>query len=307
MTHSQRSADSPNPLGWMAQTPDVQHLRIDELILPGTHDSGSDKQSPNWSYPQEITQDESPLEQLRHGVRVLDLRVSHYDKYPSGDPRRFQLFHRTSSGRTIAIDIVEAVREFFAELESSGAAAREVVILDFHQFDRFTDEVHAELQSMVFDALGTRVIPYELRTLSLGRIWDQFPGQNVVIAYNDENVKQDGWDGVSQRWAGEVLYNTNTLKRLADRIAAEHKDAFYLHSLQCAKYSLPFHAPTDLSHKVDEWFESVDENSYIQNFYIINTDWTSRSRLVANCRQANEIRGRRKLSHPNEALQPTLR
>lgn len=307
MTTFQRITDSPVHLQWMAETPDIQHLRIDELILPGTHNSGSDKQSPNLGLPQEYAQDQSPLEQLRHGVRVLDLRVTFKDDYPEGDPQRFQLFHLTSSGRTVAEDIVDAGRAFFAELESSGQIARDIVILDFHQFENFTDQAHQQLQALVFNELGARVIPYAMHGWTLEQIWQHEPGRNVVVAYNRDDAWQEAWDGVNQRWPGENLFNTNTLKTFVDKVAGEYKYAQQLRAVQCAKYSLPFHAPTDLSHKVDEWFESVDEHSYIQNFYIINTDWTLRSNLVGNCRHANTIRGARKLSHPGEELQPTLR
>ena len=301
------TAKNTGHLNWMADTPHIHALRIDELILPGTHNSGSDKQSPNFGVPQEFAQDESPLEQLRRGIRVLDLRVAFYKSYPVGDPRRFQLFHLTSSGRTVAVDIVEAVHTFLSELEHSTEAAREIVILDFHQLQDFTDQAHDELQAMVFNVLGDRIIPYALNGCTLEQLWNRHPGKNVVIAYNAQEAVIDAWVSVSQRWPGEILFNTNTLKNFADQVAKETKPALRLHAIQCAKYSLPLHAPTDLSHKVDQWFESVDENSYIQNFYIINTDWTSRSQLVANCRHANAIRGARKVSHPDEALQPMRR
>ena len=223
MTTFQRITDSPVHLQWMAETPDIQHLRIDELILPGTHNSGSDKQSPNLGLPQEYAQDQSPLEQLRHGVRVLDLRVTFKDDYPEGDPQRFQLFHLTSSGRTVAEDIVDAVRAFFAELESSGQIARDIVILDFHQFENFTDQAHQQLQALVFNELGARVIPYAMHGWTLEQIWQHEPGRNVVVAYNRDDAWQEAWDGVNQRWPGENLFNTNTLKAFINEVAAENQ------------------------------------------------------------------------------------
>lgn len=307
MTTSPRNASVPPHHQWMTDTPNLEHLRMDELILPGSHNSGSDKQSPNPGLPQEYAQDTSPLDQLRNGIRVLDLRVAFYDSYPEGDAHRFQLFHFTSSGRTVAVDIVEQVLAFYEELEGSGVASREMVILGFHQFDGFTPAAHAELQALLLDGLGSRSLPWDRCEATLGDIWNQDPGSNVVIAYNDGSVGPEPWSGVDQRWPGELLFNTNTLKAFVDEVAGENKANYQLTAVQCAKYSLPFHAPTDLSHKIDEWFASVDENSYIQNFYIINTDWTLRSALVSNCRHANEIRGARKLSHPNESLQPALR
>lgn len=297
----------PTHFAWMAQTANLQHLRIDELILPGSHNSGSDKQSSNLGLPQEFAQDVAPLEQLRNGIRVLDLRVRFYDGYPVGSPERFQLYHLTSSGRTVAIDIVQGVLDFYEELESTGAPAREIVILDFHQFDGFSQEAHEELQALLTDKLAQRTVPYALSGATLEQIWHQYPGQNVVIAYNHNGISDDLWDGVDQRWPGENLFNTNVLKAFVDQVAEEYKSDYMLSAIQCAKYSLPFHAPTDLSHKVDEWFASIDENSYIQNFYIINTDWSLRSELIANCRHANAIRGSRKLTHPHIALQPTRR
>ncbi len=307
MSTSQRNTDSAPYLHWMGQTPGIEQLIISELILPGTHNSGCDKQSPNLGLPQELAQDVSPLEQLRNGIRVLDLRVAFYKKHPAGSPKRFQLYHLTSSGRTVAVDIVQKVIEFYEELESTGAVAREIVILDFHQFDSFTDAAHEELQALLLDGLGPRLLPYPLRGLSLSRIWNDHPGKNVVIAYNHGTTGQELWDGVDQRWPGSNLFNTNTLKTFMDKVAPEHKPAYRLKAIQCAKYSLPLHAPTDLTQKIDQWFASVDEDSYIQNFYIINTDWSLRSRLIAHCQHANAIRSRRKLSHPDQSLQPTRR
>jgi hypothetical protein len=301
------SSNTPVHLDWMANTPHLEHLRIDELILPGSHNSGSDKQSPNFGVPQEFAQDVSPLEQLRNGIRVLDLRVWFDASQPEGSNDRFQLFHLTSSGRTIAVDILQMVHEFFCEVECGGDPAREIVILDFHQFDSFTPQAHEELQALIYEGLGSRLLPFTLRGLTLEQLWYAHPGRNVVVAYNHSLAGQELWDGVIQRWPGENLFNTNTLKAFIDEVAGEHKDDYDLKAAQCAKYSLPFHAPTDLSHKVNEWFESVDENSYIQNFFIINTDWSLRSRIVEHCRHASLIRGLLRQDDPYLALQPLRR
>jgi hypothetical protein len=301
------SSNHPLHLNWMARTSGLESLRVDELILPGTHNSGSDKQSPNTGLPQEFAQDVSPHEQLRHGIRVLDLRVRFYSSYPEGDARRFQIFHLTSSGRTVAVDILQRTREYFAELEQDGCKAREIVILDFHQFDKFTAQAHEELQALIYNGLGSRRLPYALRGLTLAQLWNEHPGKNVVVAYNYGSAGHELWPGVEQCWPGENLFNTNTLKAFVDRIGNESKRDFELKAVQCAKYSLPFHAPTDLSNKIDEWFKSVDENSYIQNFFIINTDWSLRSNIVANCRHANQIRSALKKTDPDGHLQPSRR
>jgi hypothetical protein len=301
------SSNPPAHLNWMARTTGLGGLRVDELILPGTHNSGSDKQSPNVGLPQEFAQDVSPHEQLRNGIRVLDLRVRFYPSYPEGSVRRFQLFHLTSSGRTVAVDILQRTGEYFAEVEQDGSKAREIVILDFHQFEQFTAQAHEELQALIYSSMGTRLLPYALRGLALGQLWNEHPGKNVIVAYNHGSAGHELWRGVEQCWPGQNLFNTNTLKAFVDRIGNQSKRDFQLKAVQCAKYSLPFHAPTDLSHKVDEWFESVNENSYIQNFFIINTDWSLRSKIVSNCQHANQIRSTLKKTDPDGRLQPSRR
>jgi hypothetical protein len=297
----------PAHLDWMAQLPELAQLRIDQLILPGAHNAGSDKRSPNAGIPQEKAQDLAPLEQLRQGVRALDLRVVFYSKFEKSDPRRFQLFHLTSSGRTVAGDILACVHAFFEELEQEGRPAREIVILDFHQFKDFTEVTHREFQALLADTLGPRAMPRRLGRLTLEDIWRDHPRQNVVLAYNHSPGDELLWYGVKQRWPGENLFNTNTLKAFVNEVAMEYKPAFSLTAIQCAKYSLPLHAPSDLSQKIDQWFASTDENSFIQNFFIINTDWTLRSALVAHCRHANSVRAHFSRRHPDLPLQPRRR
>ncbi len=287
---------------WMADTPQLQSLRIDELILPGSHNSAADKTSPNISIPQEIAQDVSPLEQLRHGVRVLDLRIAFYAQYPEGDARRFQLFHLTSSGRNVEVDIVGAVKTYLEELREGGSTPREIIILDFHQFRDFDAKAHEQLKSSLLLGLGKSILPNALQALTLEQLWRDHPGKNVVIAYNHGEEDNQLWEGVNQRWPGENLYNTNTLKAFIDEVAKEDKPAAELSAVQCAKYSLPLHVPTDLSSQIDRWFLSENMQSNIQKFRIINTDWTLRSAIVANCRHASRLRAMHKIRSTHQPL-----
>jgi hypothetical protein len=295
----------PKHRNWMALTPHIGTLRIDELILAGTHNAGMDKQSPNFSLPQEITQDVSPLEQIQNGIRALDLRVSFYEKHPGGDPRRFQIFHATSSGRTVATDIIDAVKSFYTDLEQTGHKARDIVILDFHQFRNFTDGAHHELARLIIDSLGERIIHHDLRFLTLSELWAQHPGKNIVIAYNNSTTHWKFWEGVDQCWSGENLISSSNLKLFMDEVSLGGKPDYQLQSVQCAKYVLPFHVPDDFSEKINEWFKSESAVSYIQNFHIINTDWSLRSNIVADCIHANLIRaGLRQVAQSAAGDQP---
>ncbi|WP_278940522.1 hypothetical protein [Pseudomonas helleri] len=276
---------------WMTQTPELQSLLISQLILPGSHDSGSDKEAPNLQLPQEITQDVSPKKQLLHGIRALDLRVAFYSKYAPGQPERFQLFHRTSSGRNVANDILGMLLDYFEDPR----AQQEIVVLDFHEFRDFNPQAHAELKALIIDTLQSKIIPYHFNNLKVGEIWSQHPGKNVVVAYNTSPRHALFWYGVNHHWSGENLLSTHELKIFMDSRIAKYKSNDELDSIQCAKYVLPFFVPDDFSDKIDSWFLSEKEHSYIQNFFIINTDWTTRSQLVKNCRHANQLKAQKRL------------
>lgn len=274
---------------WMANTPGIHKLRIDELILPGTHDSGADKKASILNSPHEITQDVPASEQIRAGFRVLDLRVRFLPYKSANDPKRFQLYHWNDLNRFVTTDILDMLNNFYDEASSKPARAKEIIILNFHQFDNFTEAAHDELGKLINDSIGKRTIPSSFAYSTLEQIWNVIPGRTVVISYNRYSSSFDYWGGVEQQWIGENYITANTLKKFMDEVSLHPKRAYALRSIQCAKYTGLF-VPDDFSPKVDEWFESKDQNSYIQRFHIINTDWSTRSYIVQNCKHANALR-----------------
>lgn len=276
-----------NKENWMGSLPELGRLRIDQLVLPGSHDSGADKQSDSLTLPQEITQDVSCIEQIRGGIRVLDLRVRANREYLPDSPNRYKLFHLNTSGRTLLGDVIYELNKFYGKPEN----AKEIVILDFHQFDNFSPNEHRWLQGVLEKYIGQRLIPWHLKDLTLDQLWRDHPGKTVVIAYNTESPGAH-WDGVYQAWIGRNTPTTSELKAFMDEVAAEGRELDPLHAIQCAKYNKGVFTPDDFSDKIDEWFESRDLGSYIQNFHIINTDWSLRSRIVDNCIHASLLRAR---------------
>lgn len=266
---------------WMGTYQTVAGLRIQDAIIPGTHQSGFDKQAP-YVNSMETCQDVSPHAQLHAGIRALDIRVQFYSGYPSGDPRRFSIFHDKNSGRTVEGDIVQAV------INLHSAASQEIVILDFHQFKNFTEVAHKELTGILKRRFGQKIISPSLSELVIGQLW--WLKKNVVIAYNATPRDTRFWAGVNQRWIGSNTPSSSELKRFIDRVAQETKPRGELRSIQAAKYVWPFHVPDDMSSNVMSWFAAGDSNSPIMKFYIINTDWSLRHRFVDNCIYANQFR-----------------
>lgn len=268
---------------WISETPDIQNLRIEDLILPGTHNSGVDSEA-LYTSSFGTCQDYSPFNQLIRGVRVLDLRVE-FDPTARTQQERFLLVHHIRSGRNIKRDILDALNSFHQR-----TGGKELVILDFHTFEHFTPDAHAELATLIKATLGTdALIPAHYRSFTLKQIQSRGP-MNTVIAYNRGLRDALFWGGVNQRWKGDFSPSTDALKTFMDSVAQETIPEGELRSIQCAKYNKFPPTPDDFSDKVGQWFASKDINSYIQTFRIINTDWTLRSYIVGNCRHANLIK-----------------
>lgn len=275
---------------WMSSYASARHFRIMDCTLPGTHNSGFDKEAPYTNSP-ETCQDVSPFKQLMTGIRVLDLRVSFINGVPAGHPGRFMIFHSLQSGRNIQEDILDKVLEFHRHTANAGDAKREIVILDFHEFRGFDDAAHRELAQLIKNKLEPYLIPPWLKELSISQIWGMGV-LNVVIAYHASVTDPLFWGGVNQRWIGEEIVSSDVLKKFMDQVAAESKPWNELRSIQCAKYiaSFPVPVPDDISSSIGTWFYAENSSSYINKFYIINTDWSLRQRLVDNCIHAHTVR-----------------
>lgn len=278
---------------WMTAYGVTGRLTIDRLLLPGTHNSGMDKEASYNSSP-DTCQDVSPHKQLMIGIRVLDLRVRFYDHHPEGDPRRFALVHDLDSGRTVRNDILVALTNFRWHSPPLGDPQKEIVVLDFHVFERFTDAAHRELCELLNCFLGAVNVPVWWRALTVGQIRAMAEQRSVVIAYRDDRRDSEFWPGVNQRWIGEYVVSSDRLKRFMDQVADENKPAGELRSIQCAKYvqTFPVPVPDDISDSIRQWFYADDANSYIMKFFIINTDWSLRQRLIDNCIHACGLRNK---------------
>lgn len=283
---------------WMTAYTGAADLRVVDLILPGTHDSGMDKEAP-YTNSYETTQDKSPWYQLMSGIRVLDLRVQYFSGYAVNDPRRFQIFHSLSSGRTVRGDVLQAVTNWRNGTFSAGDPKREIVILDFHQFKNFTADAHHELMKLIKDYFGDLIIRPDQRNLYVRELW-RGTGR-VVVTYHD--VIRDNaffWD-LDQKYSGSGSISTDNLKRFMDGVATRHKPDGGLESIQCHKLA-GLGVPDDFQGKIGEWFYSNDAiggNAYIQKFHIINTDWATRGRYIDYCIHATWIKSKIYSQHVN--------
>lgn len=106
----------------------IGDLRIRDLFLPGTHDSGSYRLNFNPSLKETIitkyslTQDENIFNQLMHGIRYLDIRVGHY----SNTPEKFFINHGIIRQVSL-IDVIDQIKDFLDE-------TNEIIIFGLKEF-----------------------------------------------------------------------------------------------------------------------------------------------------------------------------
>lgn len=266
----------------------IGSLPIGEAVLPGTHNSGMDKKAP-MTPSSETTQDVPVYEQLMAGIRVLDLRVEFFAGV--SNPRRFSIYHSTNNGRTVEVDVLDALLRY----RRSAGADNEIIILNFHLFRRFTDAAHDELANLIERKLGHSIVPVSCRTASVSQLWAL--NKNTVIAYNHGRRPRLFWEGVEQRWIGSNTPSNSQMAKFIREVGQESKTFGALKSVQAAYYSLPFFTPKDLSQDLMGWFAAGNSASPIQGHYIINTDWSLRQRLVDNVIFANGVRAEQRGAH----------
>lgn len=273
---------------WMERYTGARVLPIGEALLLGTHHSGFDKKAP-YSPSSETCQDVSIYDQLRWGVRVLDLRVSFYAG--AHGYKRFAIYHSSTSGRHVETDVIGSILKFRRDAQ----AHKEIVILNFHQFRNFTDAAHRELAGVIKRLFNRSIVPPSCRDAAIVQLWEL--NKNTVISYNSNQRDASFWPGVEQRWIGRNTPKKDEMARFIRKVGLESKSFGHLRSIQAAYYSLPFFVPKDLSGDLMNWFAATSSGGPIQSHYIINTDWSLRQRLADNVIYGNAVRARQRRAH----------
>ncbi|MFK0086182.1 hypothetical protein ACIQUS_02680 [Pseudomonas sp. NPDC090755] len=267
----------------------ISSLPIGGAILPGSHNSGFDKEA-GYTPSSQTCQDVSIYKQLMAGIRVLDLRVHFYSN--SSGSRRFSIFHSTTNGRTVEVDVLDALLRY----RRDAGASREIVILNFHEFRDFNPAAHRELAALINRKLGRSLIPRSCMEVAVSQFWEL--GRNTIISYNT-GTSEPYWPGVNQRWIGSNTPSKNKMEEFIRKVGNESKPFGMLRSVQAAYYSLPFFVPKDLSGDVMKWFAAGNDSHPIQKHYIINTDWSLRQRLIDNIIYGNGVRAEQRGAHVN--------
>ena len=190
------AGNSVDVSSWMENLPNEKQLSpLKDLVIPGSHDSGTfslDKNMEigpdepnlirkfgklvkpvvyNWS----VTQSMTIYEQLRSGIRYLDLRVA----YRTAD-KTIRVLHGLF-GWTID-QVLDEVNRFVANYP------KEIVILDFNHFYKMDQAAHKTLADTL-DASFSKILRAPGRqgpNVTLQEMWGN--EEKVIIIYHDYDV-----------------------------------------------------------------------------------------------------------------------
>ncbi|XP_023227125.1 variant-surface-glycoprotein phospholipase C-like [Centruroides sculpturatus] len=206
---------------WMINLRDqIGNYSLDELMLPGTHNSGSyqnyDPRKDNLMNRYIVTQDETIWNQLVYGNRYLDIRVAYQN----------DTFFITHSVFVSDIPLAKVIEDIKLFLNST----QEIVILDFHRFENGfnglnSDRIHLKLIQYLENELSSIMIPSSYGyKVSLNTLWKN--NRRLYVGYTSYST-EFGFSSeylfrkVSHQWADadtihdlEEYFNRTVCKRI---------------------------------------------------------------------------------------------
>jgi len=286
---------------WMElYSPCIENLKLTEMTLGGSHDSGT--------YVRDqldvITQSLNIEDQLMSGVRVLDLRIR---QDHSNLDRKDQFFigHGVITFDLKLSDVLEQVVSFLKKTD------KEIVILDFHEFRGTWSALDLSvLTQLLFDYLRPYLISRSYANSTVGEIW-KTPGRVVACAFSGVlgNVyygeqypitDQEFWwmNGVEQMYQGTAITTWSNVTDYMDGVLAETTRPWdHLWSLQTGYYI--GYGASWIPTQVSNYFSF--ENGLKSN--IVSMDWwRGVSPLTRGLMQANLMA----YPNPNSNFSPLI-
>lgn len=220
---------------WMNDlSPDLSLINI---TLPGSHDAGTYgidvcskwfdgyKSDPTVDRISKIASYVAPcivvnyskvqnidlVDQFKLGIRYWDIRFAKHNN-------SYFFIHGLMGS--------DAIKDIKSLVEYSKYHPKEILLLDFRMFHGMTDDDHKELQRIVLDIVGDRLVDnsFNVKT-KLSRFWDE--NKNIVIIYNNIN-NQHFWSSRSNvtLWPNTVKADKaiNYFQDIIDRSGNRYDD-----------------------------------------------------------------------------------
>jgi hypothetical protein len=200
---------------WMTDmAAEIAHLKLHQLAIPGAHDSGVDMAG-TWGVAELLgaNQNNTFPQQLAAGARYLDLRLvdSSYTKMVGNFAPQmvftevFEFKHNiVSAGRRLE-HLIRDIKNFVTDNPN------EIVILDFHSYDRGTEHSGNSLERCLpyFNPIKHLLIPPSAKDLPIRGIRALYPEGKIILAF-DHNYpvprpNKPGDPTPPDKWEGNLV------------------------------------------------------------------------------------------------------
>ncbi|MBZ9784248.1 hypothetical protein K9857_22185 [Pseudomonas sp. REP124] len=192
---------------------DISHLMLWQLALPSAHNSGADKGAidfigEKWT----ACQDGRFSAQLNAGARVVDLRMkdNSYGEVVGNHAPHIEFrerieFKHGSWGNRLLQHLISDVLDFCR------ANPGEIVVLDFHSYDKGTQYAFNSLERVLkhLETLKSFLLPRVALGKTMQQIYTEYPGKNIILAFDygasdkwpvDKPERALLWDLIGHRW-----------------------------------------------------------------------------------------------------------
>ena len=113
-----------NKQRWMSKVPDIDRLKLIDLIWPGVHNAGMDKKAPNYDViigNWTTCQNDSFAWQLANGARAFDLRLGYRPGTPKGE---YYFHHNGYQSHRVLDELIDAVAHAIEAIDSADELER---------------------------------------------------------------------------------------------------------------------------------------------------------------------------------------
>jgi 1-phosphatidylinositol phosphodiesterase len=275
------SIDFPDKPSWMSNALDIEQLKLTDIVWPGIHNCGMDKQAPNyealvgnWT----SCQNDTFLWQLANGARAFDIRLG----YNAGTS--FYFHHNGFRSGCLLEELIDALLLFLDRNPD------EFMVLDFHQLgdgDKSFD--HKQLNDMLVRRLGLRVVLPEDSLKTLGELKRASPWRRIIMAavHNPGLDDKYFWPRIPHKWRQNTFTDPRELQRYIARTLEDAPYETFLWSLSATTYSL-LGGPGHLKHHINDWFNTT--GNWVTRCSIISSDFFDESDIVRYCWSATSMK-----------------
>jgi hypothetical protein len=269
---------------WMSNVLDIDRIKLTDVVWPGAHNAGMDKQAPNYEVVignWTTCQNGSFGWQLSNGARAFDIRLGYTE---GADQSIFYFHHNGHQSHRVLDELITAVLAFLDRNPD------EFIVLDFHQLEDGSKPFdYQKLNDLLVSRLGQRVIPPDNDTKTIGELKRISTRRRVVLsALAHRDLDEDYfWPRITHKWSSRRFTDTEDLKAHISNTLQKPPFGTFLWSLSATSYAF-LGGPQDIKNQINDWFNPTRD--WVTRCCIINTDFFDESEIVRYCWTATSMK-----------------